>query len=529
MEVYRVVQYAKCVIMCLLSFLIAFSFFLESYALGQDEERCAEVSSYDEFILSLNQIQSTGGTIVLTQDIIVPVDESYVYNNGRCRKEVVIETNGHTIYVEGVLELWPFLTVRGDDSQKELFHVHSGGTLWLISICLDAGENGVAVVQEEGAFLVYGSEENENMGLPAFSCTGQIISPQTITAAAYWRYNCEKLPVIRIPDGTDFSVDMLPDKVLSIVNRDHQEYEEAVAVVWDETTFPIKHERTLVQGKFADGYAQYEDYIPQCLVVWESDIRPFFLNVYLESVTQRYDMVFMYGESPRSGTIHIQSSDDGENWTDIVGTDGYAPIEVEEDSNFSWILSYEQSDSSQKRPTYYRLLQVSSDGTEIYSDVLELKDDFIFTVADIDGGRGGEVGPNEGENLLPDDAPEEDKVDETSPSGVPDSGSNIILDEWKDQKNETTESAGRKDVENPKESLDTNVSSTPDSISSSPEENKTTEQAEETVKTSDKQSESVKADGEILDSANAEKIAGIAIVVCILVGSVAFFVFKRKT
>ena len=128
------------------------------------------------------------------------------------------------------------------------------------------------------------------MGLPAFSCTGQIISPQTITAAAYWRYNCEKLPVIRIPDGTDFSVDMLPDKVLSIVNRDHQEYEEAVAVVWDETTFPIKHERTLVQGKFADGYAQYEDYIPQCLVVWESDIRPFFLNVYLESVTQRYDI-----------------------------------------------------------------------------------------------------------------------------------------------------------------------------------------------------------------------------------------------
>ena len=111
MEVYRVVRYAKCVIMCLLSFLITFSFFLESYALGQHEERCAEVSSYDEFILSLNQIQSTGGTIVLTQDIIVPVDESYVYNNGRYRKEVVIETNGHTIYVEGVLELWPFLTL----------------------------------------------------------------------------------------------------------------------------------------------------------------------------------------------------------------------------------------------------------------------------------------------------------------------------------------------------------------------------------------------------------------------------------
>ena len=129
------------------------------------------------------------------------------------------------------------------------------------------------------------------MDLPAFTCTGQIISSQTMTAAACWRYDCKNLPVIRIPDGADFTTDILPDKVMSIVNRDHQEYEEELPVVWDKITFPTEHKRTLVTGEFADGYAQYEDYMPQCLVVWESDTTPFFLNVYLESATQRYDMV----------------------------------------------------------------------------------------------------------------------------------------------------------------------------------------------------------------------------------------------
>lgn len=116
---------------------------------------------------------STGGTIVLTSDITVPASESFTYTNGRYRKEVVVETMGHTIRVEGSLVLWPYLTVRGKDSQKELFHVYPGGELRLVSICLDAGENGTAVIQENGSFFMYGSEEE--MCLPEFSCTGAIL------------------------------------------------------------------------------------------------------------------------------------------------------------------------------------------------------------------------------------------------------------------------------------------------------------------------------------------------------------------
>ena len=89
---------------CLLSFLVAFFCPFFSYAQAE-EEQYTKAASFDALRASLAQMQSTGGTIVLTQDIVVPADASYTYNNGRYRKEVTIETNGHTIFVEGYLTL----------------------------------------------------------------------------------------------------------------------------------------------------------------------------------------------------------------------------------------------------------------------------------------------------------------------------------------------------------------------------------------------------------------------------------------
>jgi hypothetical protein len=520
-----ILRYHKLIITCLILFFIVSSFPIASYA--QDdyvpEEKSMEVCSFDEFTSSLSQIQSTGGTIVLTQDITVPAEESYSYNNGRYRKEVVIETKGHTINIEGNLELWPYLTIRGDGSPKELLHVYPGGELRLISICLDAGENGIAVIQEEGSFLMYGSEED--MGLPAFSCTGQIISSQTMTAAAYWRYNCEKLPIIRVPDGADFTADMLPDQVLALVNRDHIECEEQVPVIWDETTFSTESKRTLVQGEFADGYSQYEDYVPQCLVVWESDTSPFFLNVYLESVTQWYDMVFMYGESPQPGTIYIQSSADGETWTDISGTDGYAPYEAEENDSFSWILSYDRLNPIQERPRYYRLFQILDDGTKLYSEALELSDDLIFTAADIEGGRGGETSPNEGEDQLPNDIQKPEEENEHSSSGSslqPELG--VGTNDLQELKDQTEES---EDYGSAFGSNDSPIAEQPEECEEIRQEADLKE-GQESAKTNDEQLESAETANRNPGNTYVEKIVGIAIVVCLLAGCVAFFVFKRK-
>ena len=104
------------------------------------------------------------------------------------------------------------------------------------------------------------------MGLPAFSCTGRIVTPQTVTAAASWSYDCAHLPVVRVPDGTDFSAGMLRGGVPAFVNRDYAEFEETVPVVWDESTFPAEPERTLVTGAFAPGYTAFADDTPRCLV-----------------------------------------------------------------------------------------------------------------------------------------------------------------------------------------------------------------------------------------------------------------------
>ena len=61
----------KLIITCLFSLLITLFCPLFSDIHAKDEEKRVEVSSFDEFASSLNQMQSTGGTIVLTQDITV--------------------------------------------------------------------------------------------------------------------------------------------------------------------------------------------------------------------------------------------------------------------------------------------------------------------------------------------------------------------------------------------------------------------------------------------------------------------------
>lgn len=372
----------------------------DAHALG-DGEQTAEAASFEELKTWLNENMSTGGTIVLTQDITVPPEESYTFINGRYRQEITIETQGHTIYIEGYLDLWPYLTIQGDGSQQELLHICPGGELRLTSVCIDAGVNGVAILQEEGSFFLYSSEES--MGLPEFSCTGQTISSQTMTAAAYWQYDFEELPIIRIPEGVEFTPDLLPESVLALVNRDNGEFEEKVPVLWDESTFPSSQERAIVQGYFTEDYTQYGDSAPKCLVVWESEENPFFLNVYLEQTTPQYDMIFMYGETPQAGTVSVQSSDDGETWTEITGTDGYEPIAAGSGEELMWLLSYSQTETGTERPRYYRMVLRQEDGTECYSEALELTDDFFFTKADIEGGRGGETSPGQGEDLLPDD------------------------------------------------------------------------------------------------------------------------------
>lgn len=516
--------HSKFIIACFLYVFLIFILSSASNAQERDQEIYAEAADFSELVSLLNQMQSTGGTIGLTQDITVPESEMYTYINGRYRKEVVVETNGFTVYVEGSLELWPFLTIRGSGSSDELFHVNPGGELRLISICLDAGENGTAVVQEEGSFFIYGSEES--MGIPEFSCSGRIICADTMTASAYWSYSCENLPIVRIPDNEDFSVDMLPEKVLANVNRGHQEYEEVVPVDWDETMFPDEHQRTLVKGTFAEGYTQYKNYQPQCLVIWESETNPYFLNVYLETVAERYDMVFMYGEAPQAGTIYVQSSEDGENWCEISGTEGYMPIETDKNSSFSWILSYSGTESEDERPEYYRLYQILDDGTGCYSEALFLNEGLFFTGADIEGGRGGETSPEEGEDQLSDFVPETENNEQSVTEALvikpqislSEPGKAVIVDGGSNVANET--SVPDKTEGGTEDSLQIE-----NSANTGQKEN---EEIRSMPETPEESSLAETSQNQKMNLSGLKKIIGTVLVICILAGCVLFSVLWRK-
>lgn len=491
-------------------------FFLPVIPSVQGQEKDVEVSSFEELCQSMDQMKSSGGTIVLTQDITISPQKSYTYNNGRYRKEIVIETNGHTIYVEGTLSLWPYLTIRTEDDTKEIFHVKPGGKLELTSICVDAGDEGTAIIQEEGAFLVYGSEEG--LGLPTFVCIGEIHTSSTITAAASWHYDCDQLPVVRIPAGIDFSADMLPERVKASINRNHQEYEEEVPVVWDESTFPSTHDRTLIQGTFAQGYTTYGNDLPQCLVIWESASDPFFLNVYLQSLTQNYDLVWMYGEAPQSGIVTVQSSEDGTTWEEITGTEGYASLEVEKSESFFWLLSYDQGNGGQQRPTYYRLVQTFDDGTKRYSQPLELSEDFIFTTADIEGGRGGETSPNEGEDQLTNET-----VDQKEESELPPLSSNASTSPELVQSGEKVDDAQEISTKEDEQAITKNEETT----DTQSETMKTTSNFVETLE--QKQTTDTLTDAEAMEAIHSEKenVLGLTIVACVLAGCVVFYIIKK--
>ena len=155
-------RYGKKIIACLLVFL--FVCFVPAAPVRARET--VQVSDFAQLTDALERLKSTGGTVLLTQDVTVPSDASYTYINAAYRKQITLDTGGHTLVVEGSLTLWPYLTIRADDADAALVRVRSGGQLRLVSVALDAGEDGVAIVREPGSVLTCGSETS--LGLPGF-------------------------------------------------------------------------------------------------------------------------------------------------------------------------------------------------------------------------------------------------------------------------------------------------------------------------------------------------------------------------
>lgn len=498
--------------------LVLFLVFLILPLCVQAEEGNAEnrgtASTFDELSEWMQMNMSTGGTITLQKDITVPSDSAFNYANGRYRKNITIETAGHTIYVEGYMELFPYLTIQGDGSAAELFHVKNGGELRLVSISIDAGENGTAIIQDDGGFLIYASEQ----GLPEFTCTGKIIESQKITAAAYVWYDLEKLPVVTIPVDVLFTADMLPQTVSAIVNRNHMDDEDEVSVMWDEGTFPKEQERTVINGTFGEEYAQFGDYEPRCLVVWESETAPYFLNAYIEEIRGN-EMVHLYGETPLEGKVCILGSDDGETWTEITGTEGYEPVYAQAESSLSWMLLYTGSHENLASPRYYCMEQYLDDGTCVRSDILGMGEDNIFTASDIEGGRGGETSPQEGEDLLEEETPEPVDSDYMIENEAEDSTSYEIAEDVKKRK------SGFSATQDQNSFLETTDSSDQYNAAKETGDSEKTAAISATEKDSDDEAED---NSEQDAGGRMQQAVGLLIVVIIVAGAVSISILYKK-
>ena len=401
-------------------------------AVAVQGEEADQVSSFEELCQWIDEHMAEGGSVSLKDNIIIPEGETYTYINARHEKEIEIRPEGHTIYVEGTLEIWPYLTVNGPGGEDGVFCVRSGGKLTLTSVTIDTGSpERIAMVQENGAVLEYG--EDISLGLPAFSCTGRIISAEKTSVLAASAYNYEDIPLVEIPEGSVCTPDQMPEQVAAYIWREGKEILTELPVVWDAETFPEQGGRAVAEGSFGDSYAVYRSGKPLCLVVTASEDRPYFLHCYASEYSGSVILVIRTADR-QGGELCLWGSDDGEHWKEI----GQAENRSEEGAE--WLLPYI---AGEERPFRYYEVSCESGGETVYSDILEFTEDMVFTSADIDGGRGGELGPGEGEDLLPDidggsggagdggtsEAPADSGEDRTEPDTSFDSGEDGAIPE----------------------------------------------------------------------------------------------------
>lgn len=348
-----------------------------------------QASTFEELKQWLDAHMSTGGTVTLTDDIIIPEGETYSYMNSRYSKQIHIDAGDHTIYVQGHLELWPYLSITGTGGTEGIFHILSGGRLDMTAISVSASTpDAIAIVQNPGAILI-----RSDMGFgdfPPFSCQGQVITSPDIVAEPYSAYNPNELPVVVVAPGETFTSSMLPSTVDSDWYDGMSQHSGPLPVIWDAETFPSTDERTIVSGSYPAGYLPFRDASITCLVVFTQENAPVFLNSYA-SLYSGTTIIQLNSLSPIDGEATLEGSYDGENWESIEN-------QTFEEGQAQWQIFYSQDQTPYR---YFSIMQQKSDGSIVYSDTLELTEENTLIASDIGGGRGGETPPNEGDTQLP--------------------------------------------------------------------------------------------------------------------------------
>lgn len=140
---------------CIYSIALILIFFSIIFPIQAEE--MDQAATFAEMKQWINEHKMTGGTLYLSDDIVI--DESYVYTGfgPKPDQDIVIDCGDHTIYVKGMADftyLYNRVTFQGNN---DIFHVEKGA-YFAISQGILKSENGKTIVQEEGSQML--QEEN---------------------------------------------------------------------------------------------------------------------------------------------------------------------------------------------------------------------------------------------------------------------------------------------------------------------------------------------------------------------------------
>lgn len=140
---------------CLIFLLIFTTLFIHPVFLNAETIDTAENES--EFVHWINEHKTTGGTLQLTDDIFIDGTFTYPGNTPLFRlQDITIQTNGHTVYVRGSLNLTYAnykMRLEGSSENDALIHVLEHGFADLSMIEIYAEDGKASVIQEENSVL----------------------------------------------------------------------------------------------------------------------------------------------------------------------------------------------------------------------------------------------------------------------------------------------------------------------------------------------------------------------------------------
>lgn len=363
------------------------------------------VSTGEELMAWMEEHKNSGGSVRLTDH--VSMDHAYVFVPTQIQSagNLVVDTAEYTITVTDEIELWSNgrVTFTGNANDRGIFHVASGGMLYIQGINVENRQSGGEQPPEMASRYILWQEEGAGLALYNCRISGDIHYAQT-------PFVMYENSVYAIAEKGQTAIDVLPSQISCDVIEQGTISDRQMPVSWNmEGTTKQQEERLrfTVKGTFVNAASAHQ---PVCTMIYNdypltfTDVKAGVGNGYYSfrgSYTRPKEYVPM--------TITTEYSFDGDNWFVDEET---KVSDANEPTNF-FIGFQDMVRGTGTRSYVYIRLRGEYNDTCYLSNVLRYDTDNLAVTEEIGGGRGG------GTSVVnPSDTPEKEPVHATSTQPV---------------------------------------------------------------------------------------------------------------